>query len=82
MRRSTVYRLVALAGKIISLLLIFSITGALVDAQGVLLAMGSASWWWSVLLVTMVASAALLVMADEWDRLEKLERDRADIDRQ
>ena len=76
MRRSTVYRLLALVGKIISLLLIFSITGALVDAQEVLLAMGSASWWWSALLVTMVASAALLVMADEWDRLERDEADK------
>ena len=75
MRRSTVYRLVALAGKIISLVLGFSITGALVDAQEALLAMGSASSWWSVVLVTMVASAGLLVMADEWDRLERDETD-------
>lgn len=71
MRRSTAYRLLALAGKIISLLLIFSITGAVVDAQEVLLAMGPASSWWSVLLVIMVASAGLRVMADEWDRLER-----------
>ena len=79
MRHSTVYRLLALTGKIISLLLIFSITGALADAQEVLLAMGSASWWWSALFVTMVASSGLLVMADEWDRLE---RDETDIHRQ